>query len=354
MKPVSLVGYALASVLGLNLDQALANLRSGVATTSTPYALGGHGDVPYQRIPGRGRGWEARARTLITQVATDAGAQHARDGALFIATSCLDGDAVEQSWRDMDFYALSSRIGEWLEWRGPVFIVSTACTSGMQSLLSAIEWMRAGAGSQALVLGVELDNQLTVPGFAALQLLSPNRSKPFAIDRDGLVLGEAVAALRLSTTQVAPWKLLGGANVIDGTQPTGASPTAVEQMCRLALAASGRTNTDVDLIKVQAAGSPGNDASEAQGLHAVFARMPALVSLKPLVGHCMGASGVAEIALLLECLEKGYWPHYPDALDPDLKVQLATQAPSELRCLLASILGFGGSHTAVVLQRSAP
>jgi 3-oxoacyl-[acyl-carrier-protein] synthase-1 len=82
--------------------------------------------------------------------------------------------------------------------------------------------------------------------------------------------------------------------------------------------------------------------------------MPALVSLKPLIGHCMGASGVAEIALLLECLEHGYWPQYPDEVDPALGVRLATQAPSELRCLLASILGFGGSHTAVVLQRNVP
>jgi 3-oxoacyl-[acyl-carrier-protein] synthase I len=356
MKPVYLAGRALASVLGLTLDQALANLRSAQGPTATAYRLAGHGDVPYHRIasPGQSNGWDARARALITQVAADAGAAQARHGALFIATSCQDGDAVEHTQSDMDFHALSRRIGDWLDWRGPVFLISTACTSSIQALLSATEWLRAGTATQALVLGVELDNQLTVPGFAALQLLSPSRSKPFALQREGLVLGEAVAALRLSTQQTAPWLLRGGANVVDGTHPTSASVKSVKQMCQRALDASGLTAADVDLIKVQAAGSPGNDASEAEGLRAVFSSMPALVSLKPLIGHCMGACGAAEIALLMECLEQGYWPRYPDAADPVLGVQLATQAPTRQRCVLAAILGFGGSHAAVVLKRSPP
>ena len=252
MKPVYLAGRALASVLGLSLDQALASLRSSTAPTATAYPVAGHGDLPYQRIPGpiHGVGWDARARGLITQVAADVGAAQARHGALFIATSCLDGDAAEHTLGDMDFHALSRRIGDWLDWRGPVFLISSACTSSMLALLSATEWLRAGTATQALVLGVELDNQLTLPGFAALQLLSPSRGKPFALQRDGIVLGEAVAALRLSTQQTAPWQLLGGANVVDGTQPTSASAKSVTQMCQRALAASGLTTTDVDLIKV--------------------------------------------------------------------------------------------------------
>ena len=354
MKPVYLAGRALASALGLDLGQALACLLTDKAPPSGSYALADHGEMPYRRIPDAGSSWDARARALITQVAAEAGAAQARDGALFIGISCQDGDAAGEAPRDMDFHALSGRIGEWLDWRGPVFLVSSACTSSLQALLSACEWLRAGAATQAMVLGVELDNRLTLPGFAALQLLSASHSKPFALQRDGLVLGEAVAALRLSTEQAAPWQLRGGANVVDGSQPTSASPTAVALMCLRALTASGLSAADVDLIKVQASGSPGNDASEAQGLRAAFACMPALVSLKPLIGHCMGASGAAEIALLLECLEQGYWPRTPDAVDPALGVQLATQAPEKARCVLAAILGFGGGHAAVVLERAAP
>jgi 3-oxoacyl-[acyl-carrier-protein] synthase-1 len=352
MKPVYLAGRALASVLGLNLNQAMCSLDSDSAPAEAGHPLAGPCNVPYRRIPDHISCWNTRARALIMQVAADAGAELARAGALFIATSCLDGDAAEQGNCDMDFHALSRRIGGWLEWRGPVFLVSSACTSSMQALLSATEWLRAGTETQAMVLGVELDNQLTLPGFVALQLLSPSQCRPFALQRDGLVLGEAVVALRLSTEQSAPWHLRGGANVVDGAQPTIASVTAVAQMCQRALAASGLTTTDVDLIKVQASGSPGNDANEAQGLCVAFGNVPALVSLKPLIGHCMGASGAAEIALLLECLEHGHWPRYHDTVDPALGVQLAPQQPPQLRHLLACILGFGGIHTAVVLERN--
>lgn len=349
MKPVYLAGRALASVLGQDLAQALDALRSGTLPAATPYALGAHGALPYLRIPGASTDWDTRARALVTRIAEAAGAVHARHGALFIATSCQDGAAAEPPHRDMDFHALAQRMAGWLDWQGPVFLISTACTSSIQALLSAAEWLRAGEHHDALVLGVELDNQLTVPGFAALQLLSASQSRPFAPQRDGLVLGEAVAALRLSTKEVAPWRLLGGANVVDGSVPTGASAPAVARMCQQALAASGLEADALDLIKVQAAGSPGNDAIEAEGLRTAFATIPALVSLKPLIGHCMGACGAAEIALLQECLAQGWWPRYPDAADPALGVHLAPQAPHRLRHALAAILGFGGSHAAVVL-----
>jgi 3-oxoacyl-[acyl-carrier-protein] synthase-1 len=108
----------------------------------------------------------------------------------------------------------------------------------------------------------------------------------------------------------------------------------------------------IDLIKVQAAGSPGNDATEAQGLREAFATVPSLVSLKAAIGHTMGASGVAELALLLSCIEQGAWPRYADEMDAELGVALADPAPDEVRRVMATILGFGGSHASVVAERS--
>jgi 3-oxoacyl-[acyl-carrier-protein] synthase-1 len=169
------------------------------------------------------------------------------------------------------------------------------------------------------------------------------------VNRDGLVLGEAVAALRLSTHESAHWKMLGGANVVDGSQPTGASASAVVSMYQRALAASELAAEAIDLVKVQAAGSPGNDAAEAQGLRVAFQTMPALVSLKAAIGHSMGASGAAEIALLIACLDHGVWPRYEVEADTELGVALATSAPDRVQNVMATILGFGGSHATVVL-----
>jgi 3-oxoacyl-[acyl-carrier-protein] synthase I len=352
MKPVYLSGRGLACALGPDIASSLAVLRCGGVMPSSrvlPGAMGG--SFPYYSIPGAQLDWNERAREMIQRVALEADAQHSRSGALFIATSSFDIGAVGRGAAQMDYSAFSGKVKEWLAWTGPVYMISTACTSGLNALLSAHALLSAGMQEDALVLGIELDNQLTLGGFAALQLLSQRGSKPFGANRDGLVLGEAVAALSLSVREPAAWKMSGGANIVDGSQPTGASAAAVADMYLSALAASGLTANQIDLIKVQAAGSPGNDAVEAQGMRKIFPAMPALVSLKSVIGHTMGASGVAELALLTACLEQGVWPRYEEAADDELGVVLAEQMPQAVRCIMATILGFGGSHATVALER---
>jgi 3-oxoacyl-[acyl-carrier-protein] synthase I len=353
MKPVYLSGRGLACALGLDLESSLAALRSSDIAPSScqlPGPMGG--SFPFFSIPLELNDWYERARSLVQRVAAAANALHARDGALFIATSSFDVGGAVQDAAQMEYSAFADKIREWLAWKGPVYMINTACTSGLNAMLSAHALLSAGMEDDALVLGMELDNRLTMGGFAALQLLSRHGSKPFAPQRDGLVLGEAVAAIRLSTREAAEWKLCGGANVIDGSQPTGASAPAVVEMYRRALAACGLTPDMVHLVKVQAAGSPGNDAIEAQGLRDAFQSIPPLVSFKQAMGHTMGASGVAELALLTGSLEQGVWPHYAQAADRELGVDLAECMPDPVRRVLATILGFGGSHATVVLERT--
>ncbi len=353
MKPVFLAGRGLACALGLDVSASLAVLRRGGVATSTyslPGALGG--SFPYHAIPYKQGDWNERARSLVCRVAVEAGAQQIRSGALFIATSSFDIGGVEQGTAQMDYAAFSNKVAGWLEWSGPVYVINTACTSSLNALIAAQAILNAGETEDALVLGIELDNQLTMGGFASLRLLSTGSSKPFGANRDGLVLGEAVSALRLSTHELAQWQMLGGANVVDGSQPTGASTAAVVSMYQRALAESGLAADAIDLVKVQAAGSPDNDAVEAQGLRAAFSKMPSLVSLKAALGHTMGASGAAEIALLTACLEQGVWPKYETETDTELGVALAASAPDKVRHVLATILGFGGSHASVILERA--
>ncbi len=353
MKPVFLVGRGLACALGLNGDETVAALRRGgvaPAVITLPGELGGR--FPYFTIPFGAARWDERARPLLQQVAAEAEAHHARNGVLILATSSFDIGAVEQHLSRMDYNAFAGKVAAWLDWSGPVHVINTACTSSLNALLAAQALLREGAAEDALVLGIELDNRLTLGGFGALQLLSPSGSKPFGLHRDGLVLGEAVGALRLSVREPAQWRLLGGANVVDGSQPTGASTAALAHMYRNALAASGLAADDIDLVKVQAAGSPGNDGIEAQGLRDFFANVPPLLSLKSAMGHTMGASGAAEIALLTACLDQNAWPRYEDEVDDTLGVTLARAMPPDVRRVLATILGFGGSHASVVLERA--
>lgn len=377
--PVYLAGRGLVSCLGGSLAAALDTLAAGaspVGAATVRVTLGEGGDTeswPYRGIPaevapsapsGNMEAWYERARELVCRAVeqaekqADAGNLAAdRSGPLFVASSSNDVGAVEvlADHPSTDCTDFTRRIAAWLDWQGPVFAVSTACTSAMNALAAARDMLTDGPWDSALVLGVELSNRFTLAGFAAMQLLSPEAARPFGAARDGLVLGEAVAALRL--TRHAPpgarWAVAGLAGVVDGSDPAGAVAPAIARAIDTALAEAGRQAADVGLVKVQAAGSPGNDAVEAAVLAERFASLPPLVTLKAALGHTLGASGAAELALLTACLEAGVQPPRDWSLDPALRMALAdgtTPLAVPPRTVLALILGFGGGHAALVLE----
>lgn len=364
MSPVFLAGTGLACALGDDLPSALAALRRGGVAPAPVDVVDGV-RWPVYALARREGDWTARLRDTVRRVVAQTGDWGARTAPLFVASSSLDVGLMEHAKQDLrlggDLQDFSELVAGALDWQGPVFTVSTACTSALNAVLAAADLVGGGEAPEALVIGAELNNRFTVAGFGAMQLLAPDRAEPFGARRKGLVLGEAVAALRLRA-QPARWQIAGGANVVDGRNPSGTEAGAVDAMCREALARSGLRPEDIDLVKVQAAGSPVNDAIEAEALRALFAPLPPLVSLKSAIGHTLGAAGAAELALLVGCIEGGTeggtegctegeaWPRADYALDDALGVVLSTQAPRVLRHVLLNVVGFGGGHAALVLK----
>ncbi|WP_019656055.1 beta-ketoacyl synthase N-terminal-like domain-containing protein [Variovorax atrisoli] len=356
MSNVHLAGIGLACALGDDLRSSIESLRrGGVPPTSV---AGADGIAwPVHLLEARGGDWTQRLRDTVREVAAQTGDWAERTAPLFVASSSLDIGFMEHEQQEKrlggDLQDFACIVAESLDWKGPVFTVSTACTSALNALLAAADLIRAGETDEALVIGAEMGNRFTVAGFGAMQLLSPDGARPFGQGRNGLVLGEAVAALRLGS-RPARWQLAGGANVVDGRNPSGTEASAVHAMCRGALAQGGLHPEDIDLIKVQAAGSPVNDAIEAEALKQVFEPLPPLVSLKPSLGHTLGASGAAELALLIGCIEGGAWPSVDYPLDASLGIALCEEAPRRLRNVLLNFAGFGGGHASLVLKDTSP
>lgn len=349
MRQVYLHGRSLTSALGANLPQALAAISAG-GKTPRRVSLPGGSEWPYFGIDHPEADWHVRARQLITAAADEAGLESCRDGPLFVASSSFDIGAIETGQAGLtSCNSFVENISAWLDWNGPAYLVSSACTSSMQAILAAHKLVAAGSADHAVVLAVELFNRFSISGFAAMQLLTPDKPKPLGSNRDGIALGEAVAVLHLSN-QPARWRFCGGSNIVDGRDPTGAIPQTVTRMCNEALAAGDVAASDIDLVKLQAAGSPANDMNELAGLAAAFDPLPPLVTLKAAIGHTLGASGAAEIALLTACLEADIWPHQDYSPDQDLCAGLSVSKPEPVRYILANILGFGGGHAAVVLE----
>lgn len=350
-REVFIQGRGLVSALGPDLRSATACLAAGGVPPGRLCGPDGSPAWPYFGIPDEDDDWLARAHRLITRAQAESGAADI-DAPLFIASCSIHIGAIESNPAlHGDCLDFSDTIARWLGWHGPVYWISTACTSASNALLAAAERIRSGNASQALVLGVELRNRFTCGGFAAMQLLDTQRPRPLAADRSGLVLGEAIGAIRLGT-EPTRWRLAGGANVVDGRDPAGASTEAVTRMTQQALATAGLDAGDIDLVKLQAAGSPASDLAELEGLRAALGKLPALTSLKAELGHTLGASGAAELALLTASIEEACWAPPRAPADPALGARLCDEAP-QARFILHNILGFGGGHATVIVEDCA-
>ena len=88
--------------------------------------------------------------------------------------------------------------------RGPVFGVSSACSSSNHALASAVSLIRSGAADVALAGGTEAPLVYGIlKAWDALRILAPDTCRPFDRNRKGLVLAEAAGIAVLESLEHA-------------------------------------------------------------------------------------------------------------------------------------------------------
>lgn len=356
-RPVYLGRSGLVCARGTSPARVAAALAAG--DCASDWRTHGSRRFPWFALPLAEADWLTRSEMAVGTVAADLGPL-ASGTPLFIASSSFQVGLCETLPPP---YALplanasfSRQLAKWMACEGPRYSFSNACISGFSAIDAARSLIAAGLFEEAVVLGFEFANTSTLAGFAALELLSPSACRPFDRDRDGLVLGEAVAAIRLTATPT-PWRIAALRTGVDAWSITGPDPegTPIAGLLDECLQEAGLTAADIDLVKLQAAGSPGTDLAEANALRRVFADgTPPLLSLKSALGHTLGASGVAELATLLACLEDGCIPATAgfSTADPQLGLQPTTAChPMPIRHALLNLVGFGGGLASLILTR---
>lgn len=305
--------------------------------------------------------WLARAERAVHDCMLPIG-RLAADTPLFFASSSFEIGQIEQQGAPFALLqqpaSFAATVAGWLGLRGARHSFSSACVSGHAALQAASELIANGEIDDVLVIGCELFNRLTPAGFAGMELLSAQAARPFDAERDGLVLGEAVAALHLSA-RPATWRLLAVDSGLDGFSPTGPTPdgSRIAALIGDCLGDAGLAAGEIDLVKLHAAGSPGSDPAEARALRTVFGdALPPLWSAKGALGHTLGASSIVETVALLGCLDAGFVPATVGFARPDPEIgrqpnvdRMALQP----RRILCNALGFGGGLGAMILERNA-
>ncbi|NND68957.1 MAG: beta-ketoacyl synthase [Halioglobus sp.] len=381
--PVAFLGAGVHCVLGDDVASCLAALRERPASPAVleNNITGECLPIPYKLLSGEplGDSGERLIRTtarVAEQALAEAGlnAEERRRSGLFLGSSSFDICAQEAAYRaeldapDAAIALRGSSIGDLanelvgrLGLRGPDYSFNTACTASANALAAAVTQVAAGRLEHALVLGVELYNDVSALGFQGLGLLTSSVMKPFDSERDGLVLGESVAGVVVGRAPGGSdlFSLRGSASLSDTHSITASQPEGdtIARVMREALADAGLTPADIDAIKVHGTASLSNDEAEAAGMHQVFAALPPVCALKPYLGHTLGACGVTELVLFYHALQAGFLIGTPGISSSagDLGVCL-TQAPSPRTggVFLLNYFGFGGNNTSLVISGGTP
>ena len=259
--------------------------------------------------------------------------------------------------RSSSFANLAETVRRRFGFCGEDYSFNTACTASANGVWYAARLVATGAVDHALVLGVELVNDLTALGFLGLGLLSRTDMRPFDTNRDGLVLGEACSALVIGRGGPERFHWRGGANLCDTNSMVAANAdgSTIAAVIGEALADAGVAASAIAALKAHGTANPANDDAEAEGMLRVFGTLPPICAIKPFIGHTLGACGLTELILFYRAIEQGFLIATPSiavsSRAPGVTLN-QTERPIARGHFMLNSFGFGGNNTSLVIARS--
>ncbi len=257
---------------------------------------------------------------------------------------------------------------------GPVMTQVAACATSVIAFHDALRLIQTGecdvvltGGSEAPVLPMAIA-ALGNMGALSRRNDDPGRaSRPFDRDRDGFVLGEGGGvvvveslehARRRGATPIA--EVLGGALTADAFHISAPEPTGRGQTRAMvrALANAGVTTDEIDYIVAHGTSTSLNDVTETRAIKAAFGdragRVP-ISSPKSMIGHLVGAAGIASAMTALGAIRDGVIPptanleNADDECDLDYVPRVARRA--RVDTAMINGFGFGGQNAVAVFRR---
>ncbi|GAA4545591.1 beta-ketoacyl-[acyl-carrier-protein] synthase family protein [Amycolatopsis samaneae] len=276
-------------------------------------------------------------------------------------------------------YFLPSSMATELAWlagaEGPVGVVSTGCTSGIDVVAHAADLIRDGEADVMLAGASDAAiSPITVACFDAIKATTPRNdepesaARPFDRTRNGFALGEGSAFFVLEEGEHARRRgahiyaeIAGYAARCNAFSMTGLRDDGKE----LASAITGALDrakldpADIDYVNAHGSATKQNDRHETAAFkHSLgqHAYTTPVSSIKSMIGHSLGAICALEIAACALTIEHSVIPptanlHEPDPeCDLDYVPLVAREQRVDVALSVAS--GFGGFQSAIVLTKA--
>jgi 3-oxoacyl-[acyl-carrier-protein] synthase-1 len=246
-------------------------------------------------------------------------------------------------------------IRRFFNFRNEPVVISNACISGVQAIITGAHLIRAGIYDTVIINGTDIISEFVFSGFNSFKSLSTGPCRPFDKTRDGLSLGEGSGTIILtSTPSLAKSKervlasegfTTNDANHISGPSRTGEGLfLAINRLLK-------KTPAGIDFISAHGTATPYNDEMESIAITRAGLQSVPINSFKGYWGHTLGAAGIIESVMSVYSLRNnvlintlGY--HEAGLTNPLAIIDRVIR--KEINNCLKIASGFGGCNAAII------
>lgn len=271
-------------------------------------------------------------------------------------------------------YALASHSNaalfckEFFDLEGLAFGISTACTSGAKALMQGARLLKSGLCEVCIVGGVDSLNTLSLKGFSSLEILSDKPSKAFSSQREGINIGEASAIFVLVSENLLKkfpelqsnfaLEFASYVSNNDAFHITAPSKDLASKKALLKECFANLSEANIDYINAHGTGTKDNDEMESAFIAEFFPKVPTS-SIKPFIGHTLGAAGAYEAGLcanvILQSIKAGKTALPPQIyeLDESFSRDFRVVKEGEQVCVknaLSTSFAFGGDNALIYIR----
>ena len=280
---------------------------------------------------------------------------------LILSTTKGNISALENQEAPIEAAQLSTlvkKINTFFGFKTEPIVVSNACVSGVLAVSVAKRMIQFGTYDNAFIIAGDEISEFVLSGFNSFQAMSNLPCAPYDASRNGVTLGEAAAAVFVTTEKpnhnaVA---IIGDGAVNDANHISGPSRTGdgLYKSIESAFKEANIEKNKLDYISAHGTATLYNDEMEAIAFSRSNIDNVAINSLKGYFGHTLGASGLLEIVIALQSVynqellaSKGY-------SNPGVSVPIAIlkeNRKQEIMYFLKTASGFGGCNTAILFEK---
>ena len=253
---------------------------------------------------------------------------------------------------------LANKINAFFGFKTEPIVVSNACVSGVLAVSVAKRMIQFGTYDNAFVLAGDEISEFVLSGFNSFQAMSNLPCAPYDANRNGVTLGEAAAAVYISSEKPTEnaVAIIGDGAINDANHISGPSRTGegLFKSIESAFKEANIAKDKLDYISAHGTATLYNDEMEAIAFSRSEIDNVPINSLKGFYGHTLGASGLLEIVIGLQSVyhkellaSKGF-----SNLGVTIPINILNKNKTkEINYFLKTASGFGGCNTAILFEK---